>query len=118
MEYKTERSSRKTLALLIKDGGLIVRAPLKTSDEDISAFVARHKRWIEERLKKAEEMKEKLAGEEPLTRAEIEELAKRALAVIPERVRYYAEEAGVTYGKITIRNQRSKWGSCSAAGNS
>lgn len=52
-----------------------------------------------------------------LTRQEIEALAREAARVIPERVAYYAPKVGVTYGRITIRNQRSRWGSCSAKGN-
>ena len=48
---------------------------------------------------------------------EIRRLANEALRVIPERVKYYAGLLGVNYGRITIRNQRSKWGSCSAKGN-
>ena len=52
-----------------------------------------------------------------LTRQDIEELAREAVRVIPERVAYYAPKVGVTYGRITIRNQRSRWGSCSSKGN-
>lgn len=65
-------------------------------------------------------MKELRASEEPatpLTSEEIRELADKALNVIPERVAYYAPKVGVTYGRITIRNQRTRWGSCSAKGN-
>lgn len=54
---------------------------------------------------------------EPLSMDEIRALADQALKVIPERVKYYAPKVGVTYGRITIRNQRSKWGSCSGKGN-
>ena len=52
-----------------------------------------------------------------LTRKDIEALAQEAVKVIPERVAYYAPRVGVTYGRITIRNQRSRWGSCSSKGN-
>ena len=52
-----------------------------------------------------------------LTREDIEELAQKAVKVIPERVAHFAPMVGVNYGRITIRNQRSRWGSCSAKGN-
>ena len=37
--------------------------------------------------------------------------------MIPERVSYFAPQVGVTYGNITIRSQRTRWGSCSSKGN-
>ena len=52
-----------------------------------------------------------------VTKEDIRALADSAVRVIPERVRYYAPMIGVTYGRITIRNQRTRWGSCSSIGN-
>ena len=40
-----------------------------------------------------------------------------AKRVIPDRVKYYAGIMGVTFGKITIKNQKTRWGSCSSKGN-
>lgn len=42
------------------------------------------------------------------------ELAKN---LIPERVAYFAKQMGVTCGIITIREQKTRWGSCSSKGN-
>lgn len=42
---------------------------------------------------------------------------EKAQVVIPERVRHFAPLIGVDYGRITIRCQRTRWGSCSAKGN-
>ena len=44
-------------------------------------------------------------------------MAEKALQIIPERVKYYAPLVGVNYGRITIRNQKTRWGSCSEQGN-
>ena len=37
--------------------------------------------------------------------------------MIPPKVEHFAKIIGVDYGTITIRMQKSRWGSCSAKGN-
>lgn len=117
MKCEIIRSNRKSIALEVNTNGLVIRAPMKTTDEEINLFILKHKRWIENHLKKVEERQNAIDGLEPLTYDEIQVLANKALEVIPERVKFYAPKVGVTYGRITIRNQRSRWGSCSSNGN-
>ena len=52
-----------------------------------------------------------------LTQEELNKLASLAKDVIPSKVAYYARIMGVTYGRITIRCQKTRWGSCSSKGN-
>lgn len=117
MEYTIIKSSRRTLALEIKNDGLLVRAPRMAADEEINAFVEKHKKWIERNILKMRKRKELLDGTETLSENDIMALSDKALSIIPDRVKHYAEIIGVTYGRITIRHQRSRWGSCSAKGN-
>ena len=39
------------------------------------------------------------------------------LAHFAERLDRYAPDMGVTYNRVTIRNQKGRWGSCSSKGN-
>ena len=117
MEFELIRSARKSLAIEIKQGKLIIRAPLQATNEEINRFMLEHKRWIETHLQKAQAQQQAQKEIHKLTADEIRALANQALEVIPKRVAYYAPLVGVTYGRITIRNQRSKWGSCSSKGN-
>ena len=117
MKYEIIRSGRKTVAIQIKDGKIIVRAPLHATLSEIDKVVIDNSAWIEKQQKKAQERDARHQGLVPLSAEELQALANRALEVIPPRVKYYAEKIGVTYGRITIRNQRSRWGSCSSRGN-
>ena len=53
----------------------------------------------------------------PFTEDELARLALRAKEIIPARVAHFAPLVGVTYARVTIRSQRTKWGSCSSKGN-
>ena len=112
-EFELIRSDRKSFAAEIKQNRLLIRAPLRATDAQINDFVQKHRKWIETHLA----MAQRKPTEARLSHDEIQALADRALAVIPKRVAYYAPLVGVTYGRITIRNQRSRWGSCSSKGN-
>ena len=113
MEAKVIRSSRKTIALELGAQGLVVRAPRCVSDAQIEEFLRRHRRWIE--IHAAREAAVQTLPE--LTPDELAALAARGKAVFAERVAFYAPQIGVSYGRITVRAQRSRWGSCSAKGN-
>lgn len=111
------RSDRKTMSLQIRpDGTLLVRAPLRLPQREIDRFLQEKSSWIEKHL--AQVNSTNLAGEEaPLSMEEVHTLADRALREIPPRVQRFAHRMGVAYGRITIRNQQSRWGSCSSVGN-
>lgn len=117
MQYEIIRSGRKTVAIQVKDGKIIVRAPLRATLAEIDKIVCANSAWIEKQMIKAQERDQNHRGLVPLSTEELQALADKALQVIPPRVKYYAEKIGVTYGRITIRNQRSRWGSCSSKGN-
>ena len=114
MEYELVRSERKSLSLQLRpDGTVLVRAPRRTPGRSIDRFVREHWDWVEKQ-------REKLAARgqvEKLSEEELAELKKRARRVFLARCAYYAPVVGVRYERVSIRSQRSKWGSCSGKGN-
>ena len=111
------RSNRKTLSIQLKPGEIIARAPLRMKDKEIYGFIETKKLWIEKNLAKIEEREKTIGDAEPFTQEEIKALAEKAKTIISERVQYYAPKIGVTYNRVTIRCQRTRWGSCSSKGN-
>lgn len=111
-DYELIRSRRKTLALEIRDCRVLVRAPMRTSQKTIDAFVASHKDWIAKHL---ESQRQKAASAPPPpTEAEIEALKEQARAVLPEKVAYWSERTGLTPTGVKITSAQKRYGSCSA----
>ena len=112
--YSIIRSDRKTVSIQILPSGQVqVRCPKKATDSEVRRIVADKADWIRMQLSK---LASKPAAP-TLTAEQIRALAQQAKAHLPKRVAYFAARIGVTYGRITIRNQTSRWGSCSGKGN-
>lgn len=110
--YRVIRSDRRTLAIqILTDGTVLVRSPRRVSEDRIRAFVESKAAWI------AKHKKKESAPGEKLTPEALRQLTDRAAQVIGERVNFFAPLVGVTYGRVTIRHQRTRWGSCSGKGN-
>lgn len=113
------RSSRKTLAVQIRaDGTVIARAPLRMPKDRILCFLSEKASWIrmqQGRMQERENMRQQARIH--LDAAQEKELRERAKAVLAQRTAYFARQIGVTYGRITVRDQKTRWGSCSQTGN-
>ena len=120
MKVTVIRSNRKTVAIQVNSNlSVTVRAPRSVSEKDIEEILKKKEAWISKHIEKIKKTKERLEAEstEKLTREKVIALAEEALKIIPARVEYFAKVIGVTYGKITVRNQKTRWGSCSSKGN-
>ena len=112
------RSDRKSVALRVTGPNTAeIRAPRQMPQAEIDAFLRKNTAWLEKHLALMTQRENEKEQRPKFTEQEVRRMAEEACHVIPGRVRYFAALIGVSYGRITIRNQKSKWGSCSGKGN-
>lgn len=113
------RSSRKSMGLEVKaDGQVLARIPERIPDRELVRFLEEHKGWIGDKLGQAES---RAHSQETVNATPVEKLTStektRIARKITARVQYYSRLMGVSVGRITIRSQKTRWGSCSSKGN-
>ena len=117
-ELRIVRSRRKTLALqVLPTGEIVARAPLRLPERDIHAFAEQHAAWLETAVARARAGSRAAQRAGILSEAELQRLRTAAQADLTERVTRLAARMGVDFAGITIRAQRTRWGSCSARGS-
>lgn len=114
--YEIVYSSRRTLSMQITAQGQVkVRAPMGTPKSTVDRFFMEKEAWI---LKHLAIAVENAAPEpSPLCESERKRYMELARDIFTRKVSYYASVMGVTYGRISIREQKTRWGSCSSKGN-
>ncbi len=113
-QYTVIRSSRKTISIEIAaDGQVLVRCPNRMPAAAITAFVRDKADWIQKLLDK----KAALPRPEPFREAEIKIYTAQTRQLLEQRLPQLAQKVGVTYNRVSVRAQRTRWGSCSSKGN-
>ncbi|MCR4743380.1 MAG: M48 family metallopeptidase [Treponema sp.] len=102
---------------MLEERKILVKVPNGTPVETVEAFMREKKNWIIKQSEKFKNQKELAASLGPLTKDDIKEIKRKAKIIIPQRVDFYANLAGISYNHISIRLQKSRWGSCTADGN-
>nr|WP_318706678.1 YgjP-like metallopeptidase domain-containing protein [uncultured Treponema sp.] len=117
-EYIIKKSRRTTISVQITpDQKLLVKAPAYTSIKEVEDFLREKRDWIIKQINRTKVTSQQAAQMGILSDKEIRKLKRDAKKIIPERVEYYAKLSGITYNRIFIRLQKSRWGSCSVEGN-
>ena len=117
-EIAVIRSSRRTISAEVRpDGTLLVRAPRRLPDREIRRFLHERSAVLRKYLEQQKLLQKKLGALPAFSAEELAQMTADAKRLLPDRVAHFARLLGVTYGRITVRHQKTRWGSCSAAGN-
>ena len=112
IEFLRHRRARHYILRVMSDGRLRVTLPWRGSKAEGLRFVHQRHAWIvRERYARSTE-----AGRRALPLAEERRLRQQAARDLPARLRALAAEHGYTVGSVTVRAQRTRWGSCSPTG--
>ena len=109
IHFVRTRRARRYVLRVRPDGDLRVTIPRGGSQRDALRFAERHLEWAQRQRTKV------LAAQRP---AHVEAaLRAQAARELPPQLLALAEQHGLEVTRVSIRNQRSRWGSCSPRGH-
>ena len=103
------RRARRYVMRVRPDGDLRVTIPRGGSKAEALRFAERHMDWARRQRARV------IEGRRPA--AMDRQLRAQAAEALPPQLRALAARHGLTVNRVTIRNQRSRWGSCSSRGH-
>ena len=106
------RKARRYIIRVLDDGTVRVTMPWRGSKREALQFVEKCAEWIAER-------RHRLLDRPALPASGFGEAGSltRAKAELPHQLLALARQHGVAVTRVSIRNQRSRWGACSAKGS-
>jgi predicted metal-dependent hydrolase len=113
--------ARRYLIRVRDDGTIRVTVPRWGTKREAQAFAQRERAWIEKQLRRVEQDRLRYAGPQlvdgrPLTPDFERELRARAKLELPVRLLDLATQHRLSVTDVSVRNQRSRWGSCARGG--
>ena len=113
IDYVRHPRARRYVIRVRPDGSVRVTVPRWGSRRHAQHFAAQQRPWIERERQRAELSRQRAVER---TVEDLGELRRRAVRELPLRLHSLAEMHALTVTSVHIRNQKSRWGSCSPAG--
>ncbi len=110
--FVRHRRARRYLLRVDVDGRVRVTIPRGGSKRDAGAFASRHLEWIHRQRARVAS-----AQSSAITTEERRALRERAGVELPARLAELAADHGLAVSRVSIRNQRTRWGSCGRDGH-
>lgn len=94
----------------------MVSRPPRVGEDEAQKFLRKNIAWVKKRLAAYKKVRDKLYTPGG-TREDYEARKEEARKFVTTRLAYFNEFYRFKYGRVSIRNQRTRWGSCSIDGN-
>ena len=111
---KSTRAKRMSIAVH-RDGSVVVVQPARVGLERFLSLLQEKFVWIEETLKKFNGRTSLISLRHSASERVM--LSRSARQIVEDRLIYFNQFYNFEYKRITIRNQKTRWGSCSSRGN-
>lgn len=116
IDYQLRRVRSPRVKIAVHPGGQIIVTALKrVSKAKIDQLVHERHGWIKEQQEKFVDLKDRLLFR--FNPAEYKQYKKEALAYVTDCLKFYNQHYRIGFGGLSIRNPRTRWGSCSSANN-
>ena len=97
------------------DGTVVVTSPYGIQQSIIEKFIADKKQWVLSKIQFFKSVDSKAICS--YSHEDYLENKDKAFSLVFERVTYYNRVYGFSFNKIFIKNQKTRWGSCSGKQN-
>jgi predicted metal-dependent hydrolase len=114
IEFVRHSRARRYVIRVRLDGSVRVTLPRWGSRRHAEDFAAQQGPWIE---RQRQRVRERRHDRVPLDPDVVKALRHRAASELPAQLKALAAAQGLTVARVSVRNQRSRWGSCSPSGH-
>lgn len=118
LPYQLIKSKRKSIGIEVKPGGhIIVRVPAYLPAFRLDSLLESKKDWLFKMYNKQKNATPIIVSQDPQIKYLEKQYRKAAAEYFPKRVEFYIKQTGGSYNRISIRDQKTRWGSCSSNGS-